>query len=110
MRIRTATATQMTQRIRTFQMTVTYRCLRRARSTMRTVTASHSWRDDQLQLTVTNTGATTLTDITITDPLLVAPNGSLTGALSRALHLERWTRRPLAEATRSSSPTLMRER
>ncbi|PRP65610.1 DUF7507 domain-containing protein [Nonlabens agnitus] len=29
--------------------------------------------------TVTNTGATTLTDITITDPLLVAPNGSLTG-------------------------------
>ncbi|WP_456237719.1 beta strand repeat-containing protein [Nonlabens agnitus] len=31
------------QRIRTFQMTVTYRCLRRARSTMRTVTASHSW-------------------------------------------------------------------
>ncbi|PRP68229.1 hypothetical protein BST86_14620 [Nonlabens agnitus] len=58
--------------------------------------------------TVTNTGATTLTDITITDPLLVAPNGSLLAALSRALHLERWTRRPLAEATRSSSPTLMR--
>ncbi|WP_194849927.1 DUF7507 domain-containing protein, partial [Nonlabens antarcticus] len=29
--------------------------------------------------TVTNTGATTLSNITISDPLLVAPNGSLSG-------------------------------
>ncbi|WP_394340894.1 DUF7507 domain-containing protein [Nonlabens agnitus] len=28
---------------------------------------------------VTNSGATTLTNVTVTDPLLVAPSGSLTG-------------------------------
>ncbi|WP_105983890.1 DUF7507 domain-containing protein [Nonlabens agnitus] len=36
---------------------------------------------------VTNTGNVTLTNVIIADPLLVTPNGSLTGGLLRALYL-----------------------
>ncbi|PRP68226.1 hypothetical protein BST86_14605 [Nonlabens agnitus] len=57
---------------------------------------------------VTNSGATTLTNVTVTDPLLDGANGTLTGGPSLHWHQEQRTRRPLAEATRSSSPTSMR--
>ncbi|PRP68230.1 DUF7507 domain-containing protein [Nonlabens agnitus] len=54
---------------------------------MRTVTAFAQLGETiSYSFTVTNTGATTLTDITITDPLLVAPNGALPADRSLALH------------------------
>ncbi|AZQ45109.1 hypothetical protein EJ995_13030 [Nonlabens ponticola] len=50
---------------------------------------------------VTNTGSTTLTNITLEDVLLEGANGTLSGVLSLACHREPLTIRPLRAAIRS---------